>query len=250
MKKFLLSPMLILGILFSSASNADVIGVWVGGGLWDWDVSGNARYQSNNPSDTVDVKNDLNWADDDSGTLFAIFEHPVPLIPNVKVFTTSVETSGTGNVNINWGGLPFSGEVNSSLNLDMSDITLYWDLLDNVVGLDLGLNAKILDGKVRLVQAGGTPDVTANFDGTIPMLYAGLDVSLPLTGLMVGANAAAVSYDGNNLSEYHAYIRYETAYVFGVEAGLKSFRMEFDDLDQTTGELEFSGYYANLFLHF
>ena len=255
MNKRLLAPLFIFAMSCSSFSHADVLGVWVGGGMWNWDVSGSFRYQSTDFNDTIDVKNNgsnyLNWADDDSTTLFAIIEHPVPVIPNVKVFTTSLETSGVGAVNVDFGGSNFTGVVNSSLDMDMSDITLYWDILDNVVGLDFGINVKMVDGKIRMTETtGALDDETATFDATIPMLYAGVDVSLPLTGLMIGANAAYIGYDGSELTEYHAYIRYDSAYFIGVEAGLKSFNIELDDIDQSYGELEFSGAYAQLYLHF
>ncbi len=256
MKKLLLAPIFIITMAYSSVGNADTLGVWVGGGLWDWDVSGSFRYQSTDINDTVNVENPgsgnyLNWADDDSGTLFVIIDHPVPLVPNVKLFSTSLDTRGRGNASVTFGGATVDNAVDSSFEMDMTDVTLYWDLLDNVVGVDIGLNAKILDGKVTVtdVSTPGQTD-TASFDATIPMLYAGVDVALPLTGLTIGANGAYIGFDGSELTEFHAYIRYDSNYVFGVEAGIKSFNLELDDIDQSYGELEFSGTYAQLYLHF
>lgn len=255
MKKILFAPILCLCLFSQQSAFADTLGVWAGVGQWNWDVSGNFRYQSTNISDTIDVGNSganyLNWADDDSGTFFAILEHPVPLIPNVKIFSTSLETKGTGQANVTFGGATLTADVNSSLEMDMTDITLYWQILDNVVGLDIGITAKTIDGKITVTDV-TTPSQTdtANFDTTIPMLYAGVEFDLPLTGLVLGANAAYVGYDGNSLTEYHAYIRYNSPYVFGVEAGVKSFNLEIDDLDSSYGTLEFSGAYAQLFVHF
>jgi len=256
MKKLLLAPIFIITMTFSSLSNADTIGVWAGGGIWDWDVSGSIRYQSTNINDTINLENPgsgnyLNWADDDSSTLFVIIDHPVPLIPNVKLFRTSIETSGTGLATVTYGGANLSADVTSSLEMDMTDVTLYWDLLDNVVGLDIGINAKILDGQIIVsdVSTPGETD-TANFDVTIPMLYAGVDVSLPLTGLMIGANASYIGFSGSEITEYHAYVRYDSAFVFGVEAGIKSINITLDDIDQSYGELDFSGTYAQLYVHF
>jgi outer membrane protein len=175
----------------------------------------------------------------------------VPLIPNIKLFTTSLETRGTGQATATFGGATLTGAIDSSLDMDMTDVTLYWDVLDNVVGLDFGIQAKMVDGKVTVTDS-STPGQTdtADFDATIPMLYAGVDVSLPFTGLMVGVNGAYIGYDGSELTEFHAYIRYDSPYVFGIEGGLKSFNIELDDIDQSYGELEFSGAYAQLYLHF
>lgn len=252
MKKFLLASAFIFAMAVSSASSADTIGFWAGGGMWNWDVSGTFRYQA---TDTFDVENPgsgnyLNWADDDSTTLFAIIEHPVPLIPNVKVFTTSLETRGTGQATASFGGATLTGSITSNLDMNMSDITLYWDILDNVVGLDFGITAKMIDGSITVTNDADSSTDTANFDATIPMLYAGIDISLPLTGLMIGVNGAYIGYDGSELTEYHAYIRYDSDYVFGVEAGIKSFNIQLDDIDQSYGELEFTGAYAQLYLHF
>jgi outer membrane protein len=253
MKKLLFVSTFLLSMTFSSVSNADVLGVWAGGGLWNWDVSGSVRYQT---VDTFDLENPgsgnyLNWKDDDSGTLFIIIDHPVPVIPNIKLFRTSLKTSGTGQATASFGGATLTGAVDSTFEMDMTDLTLYWDLLDNVVGLDIGLNAKNIDGKISVtdVSTPGQTD-TANFSATIPMLYAGVDVSLPLTGLMLGVNGSYIEYSGDKLTETHIYIRYDSPYVLGVEAGVKSFNLTLDDLDQTYGEFKFTGTYAQLYLHF
>jgi outer membrane protein len=161
-----------------------------------------------------------------------------------------LETSGTGQGTIDFGGITTTGAIYSSLEMDMSDITLYWDLLDNVVGLDIGINAKILDGKVTVVNIADSATEIADFSATIPMLYAGVDFSFPLTGLSAGVNGAYIGYDGSEFSEYHAYVRYDSSFVLGVEAGIKGFNIELDDIDQTYGKLEFSGPYAQLYLHF
>lgn len=254
MKKLLLAPIFIMTLAYSSLSNADTLGVWVGGGIWDWDVSGTVRYQQTNPINDIDVEssgsNYLNWSDDDSGTFFFILEHPVPLIPNVKFFSTSMSTGGTGQATVQYGGTTLTGTVTSSLELDMTDVTLYYSLLDNVVGLDLGLNFKIIDGSVSIIDVGSTTTETSNFDATIPMLYAGVDVALPLTGLSIGLNGAYIGYDGSSLTEFHAYVRYDSSYFVGVEAGIKNFNLELDDIDQSYANLEFSGTYAQLYVHF
>ena len=254
MKKLLLTPVFIMALAFSSLSHADTAGVWIGGGLWNWDVSGTVRYQQTNPSNDIDVEsngsNYLNWSDDNSGTFFFIIEHPVPLVPNVKFFSTSLSTGGTGQATVQYGGTTLTGTVTSSLELDMTDVTLYYSLLDNVVGLDLGLNLKIVDGSVSITDVGTTTIETSNFKATIPMLYAGIDVALPLTGLSLGVNGAYIGYNGSALTEFHAYMRYDSDYLFGVEAGIKSFNLELDDIDQSYANLEFSGTYAQLYVHF
>lgn len=255
MKKYYYAPILAICLFFNHSAYADTIGLWVGGGKWDWDVSGSFRYQSTNFNDTINIENTgsnyLNWADDDSSTFYAIIEHPIPVLPNIKLFSTSLETRGTGQASVTFGTASLSADVTSSLKLDMTDVTLYWQILDNVVSLDLGLNVKLIDGSITVTDVSSpTQTDTANFDAPIPMLYAGVEIALPLTGLTLGANASYVGYDGNTLNEYHAYVRYNSPFVLGLEAGVKSFTLELDDLDNSYGKLEFSGVYAQLFIHF
>ncbi len=252
MKKYAYLTTLWICLLFSSTLRADTLGVWAGAGFWDWEVSGKFRYQTTNTSNDIDVKNDLQWADDDTNTAFVIIEHPIPVIPNIKVQTSSVDTSGTGVLGgIQFGGTTFSTTVSSSLEFDQTDLTLYYQILDNVVGLDLGLNAKLIDGKIAITETTGLLRTeTATFDATIPMLYLGVDVALPLTGLTIGVNGGWVSYDGSSVTDLHAYIRYTSDYFIGAEAGVKNMNIELDDIDDSYGELDFEGVYAVLFLHF
>ncbi len=253
MKKSLFAALCAFGFSLTQLAQADVLGVWAGGGMWDWEVSGKVRYQSTDSNNDIDLKNELGWKDDDSGTAFAIIEHPIPVLPNVKVFTTSVETSGTGTISGSklFGGANFSANVSSSLDLDMTDITLYYEVLDNVVSLDLGLTAKIVDGKVSITETGGALDsATATFDGVVPMGYVGVEIALPLTGLTLGGNLSALSVGDSSVTDTHIYARYTTDFMLGIEAGIKNVNFELDDLDDSYGELDFEGVYAQLFLHF
>lgn len=248
MKKILVTPLCALLLMLGQTSHADVLGVWAGAGMWDWDVSGNFRYQGTS-ADNIDVGS-LGWKDDDSGTAFAIIEHPIPVLPNVKVFTTNIETSGTGTANASFGGATLSGDVTSSIDMDMTDITLYYEVLDNIVSLDLGLTAKLVDGKVTATDVSSNETDTATFDGVIPMGYAGVEIALPLTGLSLGANISAISIGDSSITDTHVYARYTTDFLLGIEAGIKNVNFELDDLDSSYGELDFEGVYAQLFLHF
>lgn len=254
MKKFLFAPLFMFTLIYGTPAMADTIGVWAGGGIWNWDISGSVRYQSTDPTNDIDLKNELGLQDDDSTTAFAIIEHPVPVIPNIKVFTTSLESTGTGTVSgtkIFGSGVNISGTVNSSIKLDETDLTLYWQLWDTVVGVDLGLNFKVIDGQVTVTETSGALDTsTANFSATIPMLYAGLELKLPLTGLTVAANGSYIGFDGSSITDFQAYVRYDTPFVVGVEAGVRSFNIELDDIDSSYGEIKFSGIYGLLYLHF
>ena len=240
------ASLILLGATHAASANDYMFG----SGYWDWSVTGQIR--SGSPSTSADVKDDLNLKDDSTGYLFAVVEHPVPLLPNVRLATTNIDTSGSGTVSTNftWNGTLYTAtsNVNSELELDQTDVTLYYQLLDNVVGLDLGLTARSVDGRASVDD--GTNQETAEFDGIVPMLYAGVQVELPLTGLTLGAAGNALSVSDSSITDFNAYLRYSSGYLFGVEGGYRSYTIDIDDLDDTTGEVEFDGPYVNLYLGF
>ena len=241
-------------VLFPFSAFADVVGVRLGGGLWDWGVSGQLRYDPNgNNTNTTeaDVKNDLHLADDSTGFGYVSIEHPVPILPNIRVVATSLSTRGSGvtTVSFTYGNTTYSinDTLTTELVLDQTDITLYWEILDNVVGLDIGLNAKNIDGRASITTSSGVEK--SDISVTIPMLYAAVDFSLPY-GFSLGGNAATISYDGSSVSDYMGYLRYTSDYVFGVEVGYRNQTYKFNDLDDYYGEIKFDGPYAGLFLYF
>jgi len=91
-----LKPLLYLIALTSSLSaNADTLSISAGGGVWNTSPSG--TFQKTSDPAAVDVKDNLFWGDESQGYLFATLEHPVPIIPNVKLMYTKVDQSGSGD---------------------------------------------------------------------------------------------------------------------------------------------------------
>lgn len=81
-RKFLATlPLLLIPVPLG----ADVLGVQVGGGGWLYDISGTARYQTQDSSNDIDVNDDLGYDDDNLAYLYGVFEHPVPLLPNIRL---------------------------------------------------------------------------------------------------------------------------------------------------------------------
>jgi outer membrane protein len=241
-------------LLTPFAASADVAGVRIGGGSWDWEVSGQLRYQSTDVNDTFDFKSDLGLKDDKQSFGYLVIEHPVPVLPNIRLSKTDLSTTGSGSISVSktYGGVTYTAAetLSTELVLDQTDLALYYELLDNdLVGFDLGLNLKNISGKASVTgSVSGT--ASDSFDVTVPMLYAGLEVGLPLTGLSIGADGSYIGYDGNSLTDVTAYIRYTSDYFFGVEAGVRTISLELDDVDSTYGKLDFDGPYVSLFLQF
>jgi len=241
MRKFSTPLVLALSIFsgaFSSAANADALGFFVGGGMWDYDPSGTFGTVGD---DVIDVESDLNFGGEQDAYLWAAFEHFVPIIPNIRIETASISSDGAAS------GLDFGNGVSltgpASISLDTTDAILYYRLLDNWVSLDLGLNVRSLDGDFIIATE------KVSISETIPMLYASAQFDLPLTGFSVGGDINIINYDGSEYRDIRLRAMYELG-VIGFEAGFKSSTVVLDDVGGVSSDLEFSGLMLGAFLHF
>jgi len=212
-------------LMTSSAAMADVLGVGASVSYWDADLSG----QAGKNSDAVDIENDLNLSSDTNANLEAYFEHPIPILPNLRLNYTRIEQSGDGELSTQYDVLPGGVDVRSDLELTQFDATLYYELLDNWVNLDAGLTLRSLDGEltVRDKAAGGEVSRT-EISGAIPMAYAAARFDLPFTGVSVGAQGNLISYDGDSISDFNAYGQYELS-LLQLRAGYRQMSIDFED---------------------
>jgi outer membrane protein len=239
MNKLLITAFTSLTLL-SSTANADFLGLYVGGGSWSHDPSGG--FQSQNPgSDNISMNNSLGLSDESEGYAYIAFDHPLPLLPNVRLERTALTHNGVSS------GVNFNGQTGLTgpavVSLDSTDLTLYWRLLDNWVNLDVGLTLRKFDGEFTIDTE------TLLLEETIPMIYAAAQFDLPFTGLSVGGDINVISVSGNTLSDTRVRLLYEFGLV-GVEAGLRSTAIELDDVDNVTTDISFDGLFVGAFLHF
>src|SRR5690606_17476042 len=75
--------------LFSTAARADILGFEFGAYRWQADYEGSVR----SGSDRLDLEQTLGFDDDDIDVFYAAFEHPLPLIPNLRLQHTKMESS-------------------------------------------------------------------------------------------------------------------------------------------------------------
>lgn len=244
----------LLGLSACVASvHADVIGVWAGANYWNYDISGTARYKTGNSANDIDVNDDLGYNDGSSPVFYAALEHPLPLLPNVRLVYTDIDEDANGQLTrtVVYGNTTFlaNEQVSSRVELKQTDITLYYSVLDNVVNLDLGLTAKYIDSKARLTgQISGT--VQNDISSWVPMAYAGVGFDLPLSGLGVSADGSAVTYSGSKFYDFTVRATYDTPWLVGFDAGYRKLRLDLDDFDDSYANVEFSGPYAGAYLHF
>lgn len=240
-------------LLAPSLAGADALGVKIGAAYWDYDISGSVRYQSKNSDDDIDVNDDLGYDSDDLTFIYASLEHPVPFLPNVRISRSDIDNSANGRLtqSFTYGDITFTANerVSSEVDLKQTDITLYYEVLDNVVSLDLGLNAKYIDSKARISgEISGTE--TADVSGWVPMLYGAVGADLPFTGLSVKAEGSIIKYQDSEFFDASVGASYTTPWHVGVDAGYRIVRLDLDDFDDSFADVEFDGLFAGLHASF
>jgi outer membrane protein len=169
------------------------------------------------------------------------FEHPIPLLPNIRLEKSSLSNTGNASTTYQFNGNTTSG--NFEATLDTTDAILYYRILDNWVNLDLGLDVRKLDGQFTIGAE------SSSVSATVPMLYASAAFDLPLTGLSVGADYKVVSYSGSTYNDMRIRAAYEFG-VVGIEAGVRSTKIKISDVDNINTDLTFKGVMVGAFLHF
>ncbi len=255
MKQHHLFIALLAGLSLSVTSftaQADLIGLQIGGGGWKHDPSGNFRYNSGSSSVSIDLDSDLHMQTQTQGYFYINFENPIPLLPNVRVMSTKLENSGSGQISqsfvFNNQTYTASTSVTSTLNLNQTDLTLYWEPLDNIVSFDFGLTLKKISGEATLISAAlGSSSTT--FSQVIPMGYLMLGVS-PMPGLLISAETNVIQYSGSTISDFTAKVSYTTDYFLGIEAGYRKQVYKLDNVSGVFSDMRFSGPFLGAYLKF
>lgn len=219
-------------VLASPLAVADVIGIGANVSYWHSELSGTAA----KGSDQVDVEDDLDLSSDDNVNLTAMFEHPIPLIPNVRLNYTSIAQSGNGNIGTDgFDDIPAGVPVDSDLDIDQIDLTLYYEVLDNWVNLDGGLTIRRLDGELKIQDRGNLspqPLSKTEVDAFIPMVYVSARFDLPFTGVSVGVEGNGISYSGDSVFDATAYAQYDMS-LLRLQAGYRQMNIDYEDGNDT-----------------
>ena len=202
----------------------------------------------------------FNFEDEAKTNFYVALEHPLPLLPNVKVQKTEMDTNGdvTLGTTFIFGGAT-SLDATANVQLTATDIILYYELFDNdLISFDFGINAKYIEGEF-LVTDKIDPSQTGreDFSGPIPMLYSRLAVGLPFTGFGAYVEGSYLSFDDNKVSDYQAVITYSLlenlVLDLTFQVGYRAVTLELDYSDNNNSinsDLEFKGPFAGLEVHF
>lgn len=234
MKKIMLF-LLVIG----TTANADTLyGLYTDVNYW----------HTNNQHTTTNFSQSHKTTSKDNGQvmLSASLEHGIPLIPNAKIRHSTLD-----------------GKANQKLS--NSDAIAYYEVLDNVVSLDIGLGAKRLKGDIE----NNAGDYNAHLSKTLPMVYASAGAKLPFTGLSAKAELGIAHNSKIKANDAQAELKYnfvDNALVdIGIKAGYRILTIKNDDiwhdaktktgLDKnskptTEHKSDFKGPYVGVEMHF
>ncbi len=140
--------------------------------------------------------------------------------------------------------------VRTTFDLSHDDIVLYYEILDNWINLDIGLDLKKFDGEVSIVGSTNTNTSSIKIDETLPLLYLSARFDLPFSGFYVGADISSFSIDDSSADDITLKLGYESGSGLGIEGGIKTFSIDLDDADDLDTEIEYDGAFINGYFHF
>jgi outer membrane protein len=226
---------------------ADFLSFSIGGGAWHTKPDGTFR-KDGDPSN-IDVDKELFWSKSTEGYIFAVFEHPVPALPNIKLAYTKISQSGEGDSDYEFDGEVYSGNVKNNFSVKSSDLIAYYEIFDNIISLDLGLNIRYVNADYHVRETATTLSSKDNFKQVVPMAYALIGAS-PYPGLRFSAEISYITYSGSDVSDMTAKVAYTTDYYVGFEAGYRKQNYNFDDVSNTHTNLSFEGAFGGAYVKF
>jgi len=222
---------------------ADTVGGEVSIGLFNHSLSGETQYKSHS---NINFEDTLGLSTAQDIIFKAYIEHPLPLVPNIKLGYTSILHTGTNLVpQFSWGNLEnFTGTVHTNLSLDYTDATLYYEILDNWTEVDAGFTFRSLSGKIAIDTR--IKDELVSYDTLIPMLYGKARFNIPSTDVSLQLELNAMALSSVSFYDYELSARYSFAMGLGIEAGYKYFYLKSDTLvDNFEADIKLSGFYAS-----
>lgn len=234
----------------TTATHAEFMGLEIGIAGWRASPSGWVEDEKRGNVGRADFDRDLHLDRETTGFAWLRLVHPVPLLPNLKLNYTPLKFDGSGQSSFTFRGESFNGEVAGKADFDQLDVILFYNVLDNVVSLDLGLNVKVLDGSVKATDRTLGRSEEVDFTAPIPMLYGNLGFNIPTTNLNFGLEGSAIGYSGHRLTDLKAGIRYTFAGVLGLEAGYRALKVKIDDLKDVSADFKAKGPYLGVTARF
>jgi outer membrane protein len=229
--------------------------------------SGYVSYEAESDNDRLDVKNDANLGDKTKPWAKFKLEHPIPLIPNIKLAYMPMKFDGSGNVQrtVTWGNNTYNLDqgFNLSVKLDRIDTTLYYNFpfiktaTAGKLDVEFGLNVRTImfDGKLSgTTVAGQSISESASITLPIPMGHLAAEIR-PINQVSLVGELNYISYSKNAYYDYVAGLRLSphgllrTPLKPFVEVGYRYEKLKIDEEGVKT-DLKVKGLYALIGVRF
>lgn len=256
MKTIILGVAAAAAMAAPSAQADTILGLYLGADAWQAETTGGLATGSN--------LQDFDFEDKTFTNYYAALEHPIPLVPNVKVKYNQLELDGSFSGAFKFGDTEFGlNPEGNTTNADLShvDYVLYYEIFDNsLFSIDLGVAAKQFDGDISVTgtamvngELGETTTETVDFSGLVPLGYAAAEVGLPL-GFSAFFEGSLLAVGDSKIQDYQVGVAWEfvdnMAVDMAIKAGYRSMMLELDDVDDIYTDLETKGFFAGLQVHF
>lgn len=233
-----------LTLLAPAAYSAPLIDIYAGAYSWNAELDGTVS----SGGEDISFKRDLDFDKTRENVLYVGLEHPIPMLPNVRLRHSEISDSARNTLSraITFAGETFnvSEAVSASYDLEMTDLTLYYSPLNNWLKLDLGLNVRRLEAEFSIASAAGRARESAS--ETIPMLHLAARGNLPFSGFYAGGEVNAISYDGSKLHDTNVYVGWTSDFLLGVQVGYNRLDLELDDVSDLDSDFSLKGPYVAL----
>lgn len=188
--------------------------------------------------------------------MFVGVEHPLPLLPNVRLSRSRFSESAVHSLvaGVHAGGSRPAMMMDSRLQITATDLTLYYTPLEWPLKLDVGLNLRHLDVDFMLeVTPEGAPaplqTIHKSASQVFPALYVGTHAGLPFFDSYVSAQVLYSRYQDRRLEQARVALGWRPMPLLRLELGYRHERQEFSsnaiNVDMTT-----SGPFVSLGLRF
>ena len=206
------------------------------------------------PGTKIDFDDDLNF--DDSEELFA------EIALNLGQFRLAVgylpiDFSGTGNLNqtliFNGKAFLINSEVSSSVDMDIYDLGLTWNILnidDLPVRVQIGpeLSVKVIDANVSMVDHTTGLSESDSLIAPVPTLGVRARIGLSDFVALVG-RVGYMEYDSNSFLDVDGQIEFSPIPLVGIFAGYRYLDLEVDESDHVI-DATLDGLYAGALVRF
>jgi outer membrane protein len=259
MKKLTLLGLGSIFLLASSSKAGPLIDFEASIGAIQQKPRGYVSYEGLSDADRIDVKNDAKLGDKTKPWAKFKLEHPIPLIPNIKLAYMPMKFDGSGNVDktVKWGDNTYDLEAgfNLSVKLDRIDTTLYYNFpfiktaTAGKLDVEFGLNVRTLmfDAKLSGTATGvGSISESASITLPIPMGHLAAEIR-PISLVSLVGELNYIGYKNNAYYDYVAGLRLNsrvrTPLKPFVEVGYRHEKLKIDEEGVKT-DLKIKGLYG------